>query len=393
MSTTQLPQEPATKTESSKQPTQHAHRSAHASQHAPKKKRGPVFRIVAVALLAGGGCWLANFIHRALVFEETDDAYIAGHVHIVSPRLSESVTEVLVNENEVVKKGRVLARLDSLACEIALQRSKAGLAVAKAGVLQATTAVDQARAEHGQAEAQAAVAAAQLQQAEAQLRLANLNRDRAERLLSADTRTVSKAEVDTVRSAAEATGAAVAAARAASASAEARVKVSAAAIASAQAMAASAQAKADAEETAVRDAERELAYCAITSPGDGRIGNKNIEVGNRVQVGQALFALVDPDFWITANFKETQLQHMHPGASVEIAIDAIGDHRFAGKLESIAPATGAQFALLPPDNATGNFTKVVQRVPVKVVFDRDSLRGFEDRLRPGLSTVVSVRIK
>jgi membrane fusion protein (multidrug efflux system) len=122
------------------------------------------------------------------------------------------------------------------------------------------------------------------------------------------------------------------------------------------------------------------------------VGNKNVEVGNRVQVGQALVAVVDNDCWISANFKETQLKKMYAGQPVEITVDAIGGHVFRGRVDSISPASGAQFALLPPDNATGNFTKVVQRVPVKIVFDADSVRGYEERLRPGLSAVVSVRV-
>jgi membrane fusion protein (multidrug efflux system) len=176
------------------------------------------------------------------------------------------------------------------------------------------------------------------------------------------------------------------------AAAQARVLAGEAAVESAAAQAASAGTKVDAERAAVRDAERELSYTEIKAPSDGRIGNKNVEVGNRVQVGQALFAVVDNDCWITANFKETQLKKMTAGQRVDFTVDAIGGRVFHGTLDSIAPASGAQFALLPPDNATGNFTKVVQRVPVKVVFDRGSVRGFEDRLRPGLSAVVSVRV-
>jgi membrane fusion protein (multidrug efflux system) len=175
--------------------------------------------------------------------------------------------------------------------------------------------------------------------------------------------------------------------------AEAKVRVDAAAIESAQALVASANAKVEADLESVRDAERELSYSTITAPITGRIGNKNVEVGNRVQVGQPLFALVDPDYWVTANFKETQLRGMVVGQEVDITIDAVGDHSFTGKVDSISPATGGEFALLPADNATGNFTKVVQRVPVKIVFDRDSVSGFEDRLRPGLSAVVSVKVK
>jgi membrane fusion protein (multidrug efflux system) len=112
-----------------------------------------------------------------------------------------------------------------------------------------------------------------------------------------------------------------------------------------------------------------------------------------VQAGQSLFALVEENYWIVANFKETQLNKMRTGQEVEISVDALGGRSFKGTLESLSPATGARFALLPPDNATGNFTKVVQRVPVKIAFDPDSIKGLEDRLRPGLSTVVRVQVR
>jgi membrane fusion protein (multidrug efflux system) len=300
---------------------------------------------------------------------------------------------VLVDENQTVKAGQVLARLDSLAARIGVDKTKAALHAALAEVLRAQTAVDQAKAEKAQAEAQVSVATADIQQSSAQLELANVNSGRDERLFHADTRTISESEVDASRSAAAASAASLIAVKAGLADAQAKVRVSAAVIESAQAQVASAKAKVEAEREALLDAERELSYTTISSPADGRIGDKNVEVGNRVQVGQALFALVERDYWITANFKETQLRKMNAGQPVEITIDAIGGHQFRGKLESIAPATGAEFALLPPDNATGNFTKVVQRVPVKIVFDRHAVAGFEDRLGPGLSAVVSVRIK
>ena len=357
------------------------------------KRRGAAFWAVIGLLALAGGLWLASFIHRAIVFEETDDAYISGHIHIVSPRLDGSVTHVLVSENQVVKAGQILAQLDPLGPQIELQKSRAALEAAGAELLQAETAVDQAKAENAQAQAQVAVAAAQVQQANAQLQLANANRERDERLFHADTRTVSQAEADITENAAAASQAGVTSAAASLAAAKAKAEVSASAIAAAQAHVASARARVETERQGVRDAERRLSYAAIPAPEDGRIGDKNVEVGNRVQVGQALFALVGRDYWITANFKETQLRKMQPGQRAEITIDALGGHAFAGKVESIAPATGAVFSLLPPDNATGNFTKVVQRVPAKIVFDPGSIAGFEDRLRPGLSAVVSVRIK
>jgi membrane fusion protein (multidrug efflux system) len=345
------------------------------------------------AVVLVGGIWLVSFVHRAIVFEETDDAYIAGHIHMISSRLDGSVTEVLVDENQTVKMGQVLARLDPLASQIAVDKSKAALHAASADALRAQTAVDQAKAEESQARAQVSVAEAQVGQSNAELDLANVNSARSERLFHADTRTISESEVDTSRSTAAAAAANVAATKASLVAAQAKVRVDAAAIESAQAMVASAKAVVESDQESVRDAERELSYSTITAPIDGRIGNKNVEAGNRVQVGQPLFALVDPNYWVTANFKETQLKRVSVGQEVEITVDAVGGHQFTGKVESIAPATGAQFALLPADNATGNFTKVVQRVPVKIVFDRESVAGFEDRLRPGLSAVVSVRIK
>jgi membrane fusion protein (multidrug efflux system) len=360
---------------------------------APRQKRGPVFWFVVVILIIAAGLWLTSFIHHALVFEDTDDAYVDGHIHQVSSRLAGSVTEVLVQENQVVKAGQVLARIDPLEFEIALQKAKAGLAQEEAGVQQAQAALAEAKAQDAQTQAQEGSSEAQVQQIEAQLEVAKTNFGRDQRLFQSDVRAVSKADVDTTQSTAQATTAALAGAKADMTAAQARVLAGEAAVASAQAEVTSANTKVDAERAAVRDAERDLSYVDIKAPSDGRIGNKNIEVGNRVQVGQALFAVVDNDCWVTANFKETQLRKMYAAQSVEITVDAIGNREFLGKVDSIAPASGAQFALLPPDNATGNFTKVVQRVPVKILFDPDSISGFEDRLRPGLSTVVSVRIK
>jgi membrane fusion protein (multidrug efflux system) len=367
-------------------------RAPAAGKAGPRKGRGPLFWLAAVILIAACGLWVANFIHRALVFEETDDAYITGHIHEISSRVAGSVTEVLARDNQPVKAGQVLARIDPLEFDIALQEAKAALAQEQAGVEQAQAALAQAEAQLVQTQAQEASSEAEARQIQAQVDLAKVNLGRDQRLFQSDVRAISKADVDATQSTAQATTAGLAGARADVAAAQARVLAGEAAVESAAAQAASAGTKVDAERAAVRDAERELSYTEIKAPSDGRIGNKNVEVGNRVQVGQALFAVVDNDCWITANFKETQLKKMTAGQRVDFTVDAIGGRVFHGTLDSIAPASGAQFALLPPDNATGNFTKVVQRVPVKVVFDRGSVRGFEDRLRPGLSAVVSVRV-
>jgi membrane fusion protein (multidrug efflux system) len=358
-----------------------------------RKKRGPAFWAIVTVVAVGGGLWFANFIHRAIVYTGTDDAYVSGHLHMISSRLDGSVTEVLVAENETVKAGQVLAQLDPFASQVALDKARASLDSARADALRAQAALGQAKAQEVQARAQVAEAHAEVGQSSAQLDLANVNSGRSEKLFHADTRTISQSEVDTTLSAKAASEATVTAMKASLEAAEARVLVDSAAIESSAALVASAGARVKAELESVRDAERNLTYATITAPADGRIGNKNVEVGNRVQVGQPLFALVEPNYWVTANFKETQLRGMSAGQKVEITIDAIGSHVFTGELDSVAPATGAEFALLPADNATGNFTKVVQRVPVKVVFDKESTQGFEDRLRPGLSAVVSVKVR
>jgi membrane fusion protein (multidrug efflux system) len=328
-----------------------ANKEAQRNPPKPKRNRGPLFWIVVVILSAGAAIWLVHWIHRSLTFVETDDAYINGHIHQVSSRVPGVVDAVRVSENEPVKAGQVLVQLQPLEFEIALQKAQAALT--------------QARAQETQAKAR-------LDQATAQLGGADVDFVRNHRLSQKDARAVAQADVETSKVKADAMRAALEGANADLEAARANIA---------------------AQEAVVRDAERELSYVTVTAPTDGYIGNKNVEVGNRVQVGQALFAVVEPNYWIVANYKETQLKTVRPGQPVEITIDALGGRTFSGKVDSVSPASGAQFAMLPPDNATGNFTKVVQRVPVKIVFDPESIRGLENRIRPGLSTVVAVRVR
>ncbi len=136
-----------------------------------------------------------------------------------------------------------------------------------------------------------------------------------------------------------------------------------------------------------------LSYCSINAPVAGRIGRKNVEVGQSVQVGQSLMAIVQDDMWVTANFKETQLSKMRIGQKAEIRIDSFPGKTFVGRISSLSPASGAKFSVLPPDNATGNFTKVVQRLPVKIEFDRKTLADYAQRISPGMSCVTTIDFK
>lgn len=156
-----------------------------------------------------------------------------------------------------------------------------------------------------------------------------------------------------------------------------------------------AHARDDANATAAeqRIAELNRRYTTITSPVDGVVGGRNVEAGNTVQPSINLLAVVEAHPWVEANFKETQVAHIHPGQKATLSVDAVPEKVFEGTVVSLAPASGREFALLPADNATGNFTKIVQRLPVRIAFDTKSIRGFEDRLVPGLSVVVSVRVR
>jgi membrane fusion protein (multidrug efflux system) len=135
-----------------------------------------------------------------------------------------------------------------------------------------------------------------------------------------------------------------------------------------------------------------LSYCSVIAPLSGRIAQKTVQTGNRLTVGQALMAVVEDNVWILANLKETQLERVQIGQPVEIKIDALPHHKFYGRVDSLQPGTGSNFALLPPDNATGNFIKIVQRVPVKILFDPESIKEVRDKIVPGLSTEPSIAI-
>jgi membrane fusion protein (multidrug efflux system) len=357
----------------------------------PAKRLGRMQRWLLVVVGAAVGVWLAQFGYHLWRYEETDDAYVAGHVHPVSAQLDGQVTAVPALENQTVHAGDSLVRLDPLEFNIEAAKAEAAVAQAVAAEAETRSTAAQAEAELVQARARARQAEAQTEQARAQLTLAKLTLDRNDRM--ARDRAVAPSELDAVQAAYTAAEAAVRAASANDDSLKAGIASAEAKRAAAAAEMKAAAAATHLAQTAVQDAQRRLSYVDIRAPADGRVGNKNVEIGNRVQVGQTLLVVVEPQIWIEANFKETQLARMRAGQAATVKIDAIPDHVFQGRVESVAPASGAQFALLPADNATGNFTKVVQRVPVKIVLSAKETGAYSDRIRPGLSAVVDVQIR
>jgi membrane fusion protein, multidrug efflux system len=313
--------------------------------------RRTVFGLGTTALLVAATCGGYRGLDYLRTWTSTDNAYLSGHVHSVSARIAGTVSEVLVEDNQEVQAGAVLARLDG--SDLDVQRSKSAAVLA-------------------QAEAQLAQAQAQVLQNTALAGKARQDFDRADNLFHGKDSVISKQEFDAAKASLDAASAAVNAS---------------------QAMVRSADAQRSSAVAQLKDVELQLSYTEIKAPAAGRIGRKNLELGNRVQPGQALLAIVEPQVWVTANFKETQLDHLRPGQKATVEVDSFPAHLFAGTIESLAPASGAQFALLPPDNATGNFTRIVQRVPVKVVFDADSAREFSGRLVPGMSARVKVKVR
>jgi membrane fusion protein (multidrug efflux system) len=347
---------------------------ANASKGPPKRVLIVVGLIALAAIGAGGRMW-----YRSSNFVETENAYITGHVHPVSGRIPGVVTKVLFDDNQLVKAGDVLAELDPADQGVKVEQIQAQIASVHQQIVQADASVEQARA-------QASAAGAQVAQAQANLVRAKQDAERYGQLYNTNMKAVSKAEVDAATAARAGATADVTARRDNASAAKAQITAAASArdVLKAQVKVLQAQ---------LKDAQQQLGYNQIVAPVSGRIGKRSVEVGARVQPGQQLAAIVQDDVWVTANFKETQLPGLVPGQEVRIEVDALKDKELVGRVDSFSPASGNQFALLPADNATGNFTKIVQRVPVKITLKPEDLKKYAGRLVPGMSTVVEIDMR
>jgi membrane fusion protein (multidrug efflux system) len=279
---------------------------ARAPRHPLREAWTRIKRPVLITLALVAAIAVAFYIYDALTHEETDDAYVTGHLHEVSAEVAEAVTGVYADDNQQVKKGDILVTLDPSKYQALEQAAQSQLNKSQADLTREQPLVQMHA--YSQQDVDAALSSRDTNLAEFKL------------------------------------------------------------------------------------SELELSYTTIRAPADGYIGRKNVETGNRVTAGQTLMVVVEPDVWVVANFKETQLAHMHVGQPVRITIDSIPGKVFTGRVDSFAPATGNEFALLPADNSTGNFTKIVQRIPVKIVFDSGSVKGYETRVRAGESAVVKVAL-
>jgi membrane fusion protein, multidrug efflux system len=308
-------------------------------------------------------------------YATTDDAYVGADMVPVLSRVSGYVQAVNVQENEAVKAGQPLVEVDPSELQQRLAQAQAELDAAQAGAGGVGLAGAQAQA----ARSKAAAARADIAQAEANEQQARADVERVRPL--AEQQIVSRQQFETAQANARAAAARLDAARENAAAAEAQA-------AAAQANIGGAQSRVDAARASVEQARLQLAYTHIAAPAAGIVAKKSVQVGQLVSPGQALLTIVPLDnIWVTANLKETQLNGVGPGDPAKIRVDAYPGLVLHGQVESLSPSTGAQFSLLPPENATGNFTKVVQRVPVRIRLSGTNLRA---ELRPGMSAKVTI---
>jgi membrane fusion protein, multidrug efflux system len=331
---------------------------------------------LAVALgVAGAADFGYGYLTTGRYLETTDDAYVQADSTIISPKVSGYIADVLVGDNQPVKAGQLLAKIDDRDFRTALDQANADVAASEAAVrnLDAQLALQQPVIEQGTADVAAA---------EANLKFAQEERARYDDLMKSGSGTIQRAQQtdaalrEKIAQLQHGKSGLLAAQR----------KVDVLTTDRARAVAQLDHTRAVAQQAALN-----LSYTKISAPVDGTVGARSLRVGQYVQAGTQLMAVVPLDaVYVVANFKETQLTHVRNGQPVEIRIDSFHDTRLRGHVDSLSPASGLEFALLPPDNATGNFTKIVQRVPVKIALDDRSLTGL---LRPGMSAEPTVNTK
>jgi len=382
-----------------------------------------VISVVLLLILAA-----AFFYWRSTFVEDTDDAQVDGNLYQISSRIAGQVVKVTVDDNQTVQAGQLLAEIDPTDYQVALDQAQANLASAQAEYTQATTNVPITQVSVSttvsttasdvkgstdmveQAEKQVEAAHARVEEAKANAQKAQDDVDRYTPLVQKDV--ISKQQYDAAVAAAAASKAAVAEAEDSELAQQNAVASARQRLAEAEAQSDQSvkngpgqvrvqQSRAEAAEAAIQQAQAKveqarlnLSYTRITAPVAGIVNKKSVEVGANLAAGQDLMTIIPlTDLWVTANFKETQLTHMHAGQKVTIKVDAYGGRKFSGSVTQIGGATGSMLSLFPPENATGNYVKVVQRLPVRIDFTNLQQEDGDYVLRPGLSVTPVVEVK
>ena len=348
------------------------HGHDHAADAPPRRRKLP-FIVLFVMLAAGAasaGVWWLNARH----FEVTDDAAIDTNISQISAQVSGRTIAIKVDDNQLVTDGQVLVELDPRDWQVRLDQAEAQRATAEAQLAQARASELVQQAAIDQAMANVQVAQADAAQAQQDF----------DRFTAIDPRAVTKQQIDNATATRRTTRARLEAAQRALAGQRAQ-------LVSVQAQVQSAQAALKNADVGVENARLQLSYTTITAPQAGRATRRTVEPGNYVNAGQPILSVVPREVWVTANFKETQLADMHPGQRVDIVADAFPGVTLHGKVDSFQAGTGSVFSTIPVENATGNWVKVLQRVPVKITFDDP--RAADLPLVPGMSVTASVRVR
>lgn len=404
----------------------HEGRPVEHDEEVPEKKSRRKFIVIAVLIFLVVGA--ALFYWHSTFTEDTDDAQIDGNLYQVSSRVAGQVIKVYVEDNQKVEEGQLLAEIDPKDYQVALEQAEANLASAQAAALQAhvnipitatsvhanlsTTSSDVqgALAAVAQAQKLEQAAEARVDQAKANAQKAKLDVERYTPLVQKDV--ISKQQFDAAVAQEAASAAAVMEAQSQVIGQQEAVREAQQRLAQARFGATESQkngpqqvkvqeAKANAAEAEVQQAQAKvdqarlnLSYTHITAPATGIVNKKNVQVGANLSIGQDLLTIIPlTNLWVTANFKETQIQDMHPGQDVIIKVDALGGRKFHGKVTQIGGATGSRLSLFPPENATGNYVKVVQRIPVRIDFTDLQKENGDYALRPGFSVTPYVSVK
>lgn len=350
--------------------------------------RRPVVIVIGTLLLGFAFLFGLGYLAESFTHETTDDAFLDAHVVSVAPKVAGQVAAVHVADNQQVKAGELLVELDPRDLQVLLDQKKAAVNSARANVDLIKASVDLFRTQIATAEATAKETAAEATASAATAERAEADLKRGQELIA--NHTISPQEFDTLKATATAAEANLSAAREKAASDQSKILQSQAQFEAGLRGYERAQAQTKETELEAQAAELNLSYTHVLAPQAGRITKKAVVAGDYVQAGQSLLALVPADLYVTANFKETQLASMRTNQPVEVGIDAVPGKVFKAHVDSIMAGSGARFSLLPPENAVGNYVKVVQRVPVKIVFDAPLT--IAHALGPGMSVVPSVHV-
>jgi membrane fusion protein (multidrug efflux system) len=353
-----------------------------------KRKTVSIFIFAAIAVI--GTITILIYLSYKSTHITTDDAFVDGRIHVISAKIEGSVMKVNVQDNQFVKKGDVLIEIDPVDYDIKVETALAGLNAEKAKLSEANAQIETVKKQLSELTAGVETARANLDLQEANLKQADIDLGRAENLYKKEA--ISKERYEKTETNHKVILARVKAEREKLKQAEIALDTQKALIRQAEAAKVAQKSEIKRKETILEEAKVNFGYTKVYAPADGYITKKSVEVGNRIKVAQPLMAVVPlNDIWIIANYKETQLEKVRPGQDVKIEVDSYPKKIFKGKVDSVMAGTGAAFSLFPPENATGNYVKVVQRIPVKIVLNKEE--DSEHILRVGMSVVPTILIK